>query len=879
MDAITIALYASEESTRPEVATETWDTLCAALSTHERGDCTLATCVQHRVAALREKGVDIRREPHKSDPQFDDLRHASREGCAAKLGSAWSPVRMLPGARRGNAGVQAVTLAVFDLDHVTQTQLEAVAERLEGYACLLHSTHSHRPPHDQCLRLVMPLARPVSPGEWASVRAAAIAHFGLPADRAASDPARLFFFPRAPQDAPVFAASSSGRPLDPDLLRPPGGLTQNMPKKAPSVESGAFSEPSRPDPAIGGENASESLYEPLSLNALLADLKATRRSYRAKGREELADLLGRVLDGEPLAEPGARDNTVNRAASILGARLPTTAPWDAAREILRPSIARMDTEPEGLDYWLDCAESSFVRAQKRRVERDQKTEEINQAIRRTSQTRLTQMLEAKQRGELGAPVETDDDESAEAQPVAQEDDLAWAHLLQLKPVKDPDETPQLLKTAHNLLVFLTHHPDWRGVLRFNELTKTIEVTGGPLAPEDRHLSTLSTAVCAWLSREVGIEWNEPQVKSAILLAARRRSYDPLLEYMSSLRWDGVTRLETFLEEFAGVMTTDLRGNDISQHVRKVSAKFLVSAAARALEPGCKVDTVLVLEGLTGKGKSEFFAALGGDFFAASQINLGDKDSMLLVACKWLVELAELDAIRGRKREAVNAFLTTRVDNFRVPYGSAIETFPRRAVFVGTSEDDDYLSSHKGARRWLPVRVGKQIDPVKVRAVRDQVWAEACVRARRALAAVARSEDPRPEDRWWFRDEEFEEALKHAEERVRVPPQTSAIAAWWFRKVPEQRPGFVTALDVAQSALGVTVDKMDHRVETVVADAMYFLGFRPARNTLHGVQLPGFEASERLLTARATPTGSVVSMLRGGGVDIPAESGENTRTSR
>lgn len=871
MDAITIAHYDDQFSTRPDSVTLAWDELCALLTVHERGACTVATCVQHRVAAARAAKLDFKA------PENAELKRLAAEDCPHKLGAAWSPVRMAPGAGRGNAGVQAVTAAVFDLDHLTQDRLEGVAARLEGFAAVIHSTHSHRPPDDQCLRLVMPLARPVSQVEWRTLRLALIAQHDLPADKRAADPARLFFLPRAPQDAPVLGLIAEGRPIEPDMYLPVAGGSRISISKAPPVASGAISERGLPPTQGKTENAPGSNSEPLSLDALLADLSATRRSYRTRGQEERADLLSRVLDQEPLAEPGARNDTVNRVSSILGARLPTNTPWDAVREIVRPSIAKMETEPEGLEFWLERVQDSFQRAQARRIERDQKTEEINRAIRRATDSKLTTALEARQRGELPVPaVEDDQDEDAPEAPA--EDDLAWAHLLQLRPVKDPDEVPQVAKTAHNLLTLLTHHPDWRNVLRFNEFTKSIEVTAGPLPPEDRHLSTLSTAVGAWLSREVGIEWPDPQVKGAILLAARRRTYDPLREYMDALHWDGTPRLDTALEIYAKVSTQSSAGQDITAHVRRVSSKSLIAAAARALQPGCKVDTVLVLEGLTGKGKSTFFKELGGRFFTTSQIDLSNKDSMLLAACSWMVELAELDAIRKSGHESVNGFLTTQEDRFRVPYGSAIEAFPRRAVFFGTSEDDDYLPSHKGARRWLPVRVTAQIDVEGIRRDRDQLWAEACVRARRALSAMARSEQPQPGDRWWFLEDEFREALAEAEERVGIPEQVAAIAAWWYRKPPESRPRFVNAIDVGTSALGMTVDKVDFRAARAIAKVMRHLGFQESRSMQQGVQLRGYAPSEKLLTARVTPTGSLVSMLKGGGLDIQNESGENAQTS-
>lgn len=114
---------------------------------------------------------------------------------AEKSGPAWSPAEFKKNTLRASANVVAIHVAVFDLDHITEEAVIGLVDRLEGMEYVLHSTHSHKPPDDCCLRLVMSLSRSVTPAEWGRLRPTLIKKYEIPADDKAKDPARLYYKP------------------------------------------------------------------------------------------------------------------------------------------------------------------------------------------------------------------------------------------------------------------------------------------------------------------------------------------------------------------------------------------------------------------------------------------------------------------------------------------------------------------------------------------------------------------------------------------------------------------------------------------------------------------------------------------------------------
>ncbi|HYI02841.1 MAG TPA: VapE domain-containing protein [Hyalangium sp.] len=215
-----------------------------------------------------------------------------------------------------------------------------------------------------------------------------------------------------------------------------------------------------------------------------------------------------------------------------------------------------------------------------------------------------------------------------------------------------------------------------------------------------------------------LTFSEAQVTSALLQVAEERSYHPVRDYLNGLVWDGVERIKDVAPVLLGIANPDL----LTQAILK---RFFISAVARPLEPGCKVDTVLVLVGAQGARKSSFFKALAGpEWFSDSAVDLKNKDSLMLMRRIWFHEWAELETMRKSEATQVKAHLFSAVDMLRPAYGRRIEEFPRTSIIVASTNIPAFLNDETGSRRFWIVSGCTCIDVEKARQWRDQLWAEA-----------------------------------------------------------------------------------------------------------------------------------------------------------
>jgi putative DNA primase/helicase len=231
------------------------------------------------------------------------------------------------------------------------------------------------------------------------------------------------------------------------------------------------------------------------------------------------------------------------------------------------------------------------------------------------------------------------------------------------------------------------------------------------------------------------------------------------------------------------------------YVQAVGRKALLQAVVRIMEPGCKADQVLILEGPQGAGKSSAVAGLSPDpaWFCDEIADLGSKDAAQDLAGKWIVEMPELSAMKRSEVERNKAFMSRRVDHYRPSYGRRSQDFPRQCVFFGTTNADAYLSDETGNRRFWGVKVGK-IALERLRRERDQLWAE-------AVAAY------RAGEKWWLdADTEGVAAAAQAERRV-VDVWENALLEWAGRQALP-----FTLSDALANAVRVPIEKQDRAAQ-------------------------------------------------------------------
>jgi len=219
-------------------------------------------------------------------------------------------------------------------------------------------------------------------------------------------------------------------------------------------------------------------------------------------------------------------------------------------------------------------------------------------------------------------------------------------------------------------------------------------------------------------KKFGFDPGSQFMYDALKLQCMQNSYDPVLDYLNSLEWDGVSRVDDWLVRYCGAQDTPF--------IRAVGRKVLIAAVRRVKEPGCKFDYILVMEGPQGVGKSTALKILAGgeeNFSDAEILGVDKREQQEAVQGVWIYEVAELDGLSKSEVTRVKVFLSKAVDSARPAYGRARVDRKRRCIFVATTNEDTYLRDTTGNRRFWIVPVGK-IDLVGLARDRDQLWAEA-----------------------------------------------------------------------------------------------------------------------------------------------------------
>lgn len=215
----------------------------------------------------------------------------------------------------------------------------------------------------------------------------------------------------------------------------------------------------------------------------------------------------------------------------------------------------------------------------------------------------------------------------------------------------------------------------------------------------------------------GFDPGKQHIADAAHSLALEHCFHPIRDYLDSLRWDGVERLPKLLHRYFGA-----EDNDINAEFSKI---ILVAAVRRVRSPGAKFDTMLVLEGPQGSGKSTAIKILAGDenFSDQAIIGLDQKAQGELVQGVWLYEIAELSGLRHTDVNDLKSFMSRDTDRFRAAYARTVTSYRRQCVFIGTTNDEVYLKDETGNRRFWPVKT-TEIDLEALRQDRDQLWAEA-----------------------------------------------------------------------------------------------------------------------------------------------------------
>lgn len=369
-----------------------------------------------------------------------------------------------------------------------------------------------------------------------------------------------------------------------------------------------------------------------------------------------------------------------------------------------------------------------------------------------------------------------------------------------------DETEQKkpIGSLRNFVHVLANDPRWTGRLRWSIFEEIVVLDGKPLRDYDL------SKIAIWIDDVYNLRGSADNVHRAVNFVAEDNAFHPVRDWQNSLVWDGTARLDGLLANYFHTEDTPLH--------RKFAAGWLIGACARVFDPGCQLDTMMMLIGKQGAGKSRACAALvpTRTWFGDSTFDIGNKDAFINLHGKWIYELAECESLKKAGDEARKAFITSRTDRYRKPFGRLAEDHPRQVVFVATTNTVEVLTDPTGARRFWTVLVGDP-DLAAIHRDRDQLWAEALVRYRAG--------EP------WHLDPEHAALLVEAQRQHEEPEAWEAVLAPWV----DQQEGPFTVEDAMRDGLGLPLERWDGRRRQRVGKALARLGCTKTRPRAEGAR--------------------------------------------
>lgn len=266
--------------------------------------------------------------------------------------------------------------------------------------------------------------------------------------------------------------------------------------------------------------------------------------------------------------------------------------------------------------------------------------------------------------------------------------------------------------ASVILQVIQRWPELKGLVWYDEFHDRIFTENHKEWDDDYD----SIKLMAYLQKRLQLDKLSIQtVREAVSLAAMSDVRNEPCDWIKTLKWDGIDRISDFFTIFFGT--------ECNAYTKAVSRNFWLGLINRLFRPGCQVDEMVILEGAQGTFKSKSLEIIGGPFHALASGDIESKDFLQGLRGKFLIEIAELEGFSKAEDRAIKRIITTRTDRYRPSYGRSSKDFPRRCIFVGTTNEEGYLKDVTGGRRFWPIKVGF-INREWLQRDRDQFFAEA-----------------------------------------------------------------------------------------------------------------------------------------------------------
>lgn len=402
------------------------------------------------------------------------------------------------------------------------------------------------------------------------------------------------------------------------------------------------------------------------------------------------------------------------------------------------------------------------------------------------------------------------------------------------PPKKVELEGAIMQVAANVKIILMHDDRWAGKIVYNEFSKSVEKLGHvPSESAPRKWNPIwndmdDTELADWLSREYGMHFKGLDVmRQGVFAAALMRNYHPVRKYLTGLKWDGVERLSSVPYRIFGVSDAEYAG--------KVFRWWMISGVYRIMEPGCKADYAIILEGAQGIGKSTILSVLGGEWFMDSPIDMTSKDAYSQTIGTWIVEIPELSGFSRTDDTRAKSFFSERAPRVRLPFRRDAEKIPRECIFAGTTNENDYLKDSTGNRRYWPIKCGETgpINLAELERMRDQLWAEAYEMWRR-------------KERYYPTTSEENDILTAQQSKRMLDDAWSIPVLDWIR---EKGVTEISPADVFEFALDKKIGTVTSADSRRLAAILKKLGYETFRPRVDGKQVTKY----RLASSAQMPT--------------------------
>lgn len=598
--------------------------------------------------------------------------------------------------RRLAANVINRQLLTLDLDFVESASDFWLDFKL-AYNCaaVMHSTHSHRPDKVR-LRLVIPLDKPLTPGEYEAVARRFASTLGIDTfDPTTFEPSRLMFWASTPRDGEFIGLEQEGEPLDTEAILRTFNDVNNRAE---------WDYPTGHGDKLRAEASKQQ--DPREKRGIIGTFC---RTYSIE--DAIEEFLG--AEYEPTTVEGRYTYTGGSTAGGL-------VTYDGLF-----SFSHHGTDPSSGSL---CNAFDLVRLHKfNNADPDRSRRAMEKFAATLDKVKL------KATAEIAAGAVDDFEEFA--RPITPlEENKAPKGLKSTKSEKSDEwkkklefnSRMELESSAKNFSLILANDPGLSDIFRYNEFdNRRYLYKSAPwrtITKPETFADVDYSGVRNYIETVYKIS-SISKIDDALALEFNKQSIHPVREYLEGLVWDGVERVPSLLVRYFGA--------EDNKYTRDAITIALVAGVARIFKPGTKFDYVLTLVGAQGVSKSTFCQKLGRDWFSDTFSTISGKESFEQLSGAWVIEMGELAGLRKAEVENIKHFISKREDAYRPAYGRTVEYYPRQCIFIGTTNNPSFLKDPTGNRRFMPVQVRPEFVTSSVwddmDAEIDQIWAEAVQR--------------------------------------------------------------------------------------------------------------------------------------------------------